>query len=138
MAAIQVRFLPGNQNVMINITEVGGDGLGDSDFSRIYEALKLPEQINAILGPGKGFKTPKNEFSISCSLNKKHCSIILNRSPYLRIDSTRKAFLLDITNKNLVNQIAPIWPQFFEFVSEDELLLLRSSFNQFILRHPVY
>jgi hypothetical protein len=136
-AATRVQFFPGNKNVMVNITEVGADGVGDNDVSILYEALILPEQTNAFLGVGKGFRTPKNEFSISCSKDKKQCSIVLTRSPYLVIRPQKQFFELKVTGE-LAFQISTIWPESFEFRSEDRLLFIHSSTGEFLLRSPGY
>jgi len=133
--ATRIQFMPGNQNIMINITEIGSNGIGDRDFDTIYQALQLPVQENAFLGRGKGFKLARNEFSISCAEGRRQCSLVLSRSRFLtsRPQAQTFEFVMQAPDSP---ELSHIFPNPFNFKSEDRLLEIQSSDQSFIMRSP--
>lgn len=130
-AATRIQFLPGNQNLMVNIVAVGPDGLEDADHQLLFDALDLPVQ-NTMFGPGKGFRTAKNEISFTCAPQRKQCSIGFSRSPFLKIDSSHKQFQFKVTGE-AAQFFARIFPKNFNFLATDGLLLIQATDDLFLI-----
>lgn len=131
-SATRVQFLPGNQNLMVNIVAVGPDGLEDTDYQTLFEALDLPVQ-NTLMGPGKGFRSSKNEISFTCAPQRKQCSIVFSRSAYLNIDSSHQQFQFKVSGE-AAQFFAQIFPKNFNFLATDGLLQIQSSDELFLIQ----
>ena len=88
-AASRVQFYPGNFNMSVNVTELDMYGNRDNDAQDLYLTMNVDEQ-DSMMGKGKSIVTTDRDFNMVCAKEKKHCSIILKRSPNVVIDSNNK------------------------------------------------
>lgn len=84
LAATTFKFLPLNMNALVMIR-----GNQDNDFADLYKIMNVPEQDSS-LGKGKGLKSSDKGFTLTCSLDKTQCQVILNKSAHVVIDPAKK------------------------------------------------
>ena len=88
-SATRTKFLPGNFNLIVNITEADIFGNIDSDSVDLYQLMNVDEQ-DSMLGKGKSIVSNEKDFNIVCSKEKKSCHIILKKSNNTIISSDQK------------------------------------------------
>lgn len=95
-SATRVKFLPGNFNLIVNITETDIYGNPDTDSVDLYQIMNVEEQ-DSMLGKGKSIVSKQKDFNLVCSREKKSCHIILKKSDRTIISSTQKFASFKVT-----------------------------------------
>ncbi len=122
---------------MIQLIPQNPGGAADSDSLDLYKAMNVPVQ-ETMLGPGKAIQSPDQALNLSCAIrnNISHeCSIVLNRSKYLRLDPINKKIKFHITG-TMADEIRRkffLTNEEFHFKSTDSLFLMEAVGNSFTL-----
>jgi hypothetical protein len=127
-AEVLIRFLPFNQPVMVSVFERSPQN-SSGDFEKIYSALTLDEQ-STVIGPGKGATFGDNLLRISCARQRKLCSFVFSKSPYLKVNSAAQQFRFEVPHSDFFNET---FPADFVFESSDGVLRIEKTPQKFLM-----
>ncbi|MFN7825514.1 MAG: hypothetical protein ACK5P6_09145 [Pseudobdellovibrionaceae bacterium] len=127
-ADVLIRFFPFTHPVMVNVYERDPQN-STGDFEKIYSALKLDEQ-STVIGPGKRATFGDNLMTISCAWQRKQCSFVFSKSPYLKVNSGTQHFRFEALNSDFFNEI---FPADFVYESSDGILRIEKTPLKFVM-----
>jgi hypothetical protein len=97
-AATRIQFFAGDRNAMVNVTATDSFGNSDSDPSDLYQTMNVEPQ-DGLLGRGKSITSAERDFNLVCSVEKKQCSLIFNKSANTVISAGQKIIRYKVTGE---------------------------------------
>ncbi len=133
-AVTKPKFLPFDRNLVVSITATDVTGASDNDATDLYNLMNVPEQDSS-MGKGKSIKTPAKDFTLVCAVDKKTCSIVLNKTANTVIIGSKKYANFTATGldaMNLFKQFKPNAPILFSFTATDEMFHMTATPDKFL------